>query len=195
MNIKKQQQIVNGLSSVERKIYDTVPISDGWTTSKICAEMSRKGIQNGHPIVNGVILGLINSGLVKEIGKGIYTRTKAPETTARTGIVIIDQTATNPENKPMLSGLFAKLEEEKRQKTIFELSPIDSFIMLNKMLVNIKAAIDELQAEIGSLAIVVESKLEYSEKKVEELSANQNFAETKALQLKQMQEAMKVFVS
>ena len=76
---KSTQSAINGLQGVEQKVYEAIPISEAWNTSKIMAELKR----NGHNIENKTIVrcakSLTERGLLKEGPSLSFTRKKDTE--------------------------------------------------------------------------------------------------------------------
>lgn len=151
MNHTRMQSVIEGLTGTARKVYDAVPMLEGWDTSQILAEMRRAG--NGFDMArfHGCLKSLIESGLiVQSAGKYRRVKTKKPEEKpATTATRIRSETMPKPED-PMdeLAGIAAELRGRA-------------------------AALNELADRIESAALNVASSIESAktgEKKLNELA-------------------------
>lgn len=70
MNARKLESKYRGLSAMEKKIYDAIPIQDKWTIPQIIAELTRCGSRPDHGQVLRVCRELCESGLVVEYAIG-----------------------------------------------------------------------------------------------------------------------------
>ena len=71
MITKQQLSILGGLSTISKKVYAATPISDGWTSQQIRAELMRNGSANiDVKTVRGCLDGLKKDGLVRESLQG-----------------------------------------------------------------------------------------------------------------------------
>lgn len=75
VNQSKFEQAHRGLSAIAKKVFDAVPISEGWSPTQIGHEMTRQGSGGGEVrITLGCLNTLIDMGLVSENGKGLFQR-------------------------------------------------------------------------------------------------------------------------
>lgn len=80
MNVSKFEQAHRGLSSIAKKVFESVPISEAWNAPAISAEMRRLGSGGADSrVVLGCLNTLIESGLVKEVSKGTFQRIEIRE--------------------------------------------------------------------------------------------------------------------
>lgn len=66
MNAARMQSITHGLTGIARKVYDTVPIQEGWTLAQVSAELGRHGLVYEHAKVHGRLRSLKEQGLIRE---------------------------------------------------------------------------------------------------------------------------------
>jgi len=60
------QSALNGLTSIARKVYDVVPISEPWKLTRIADELYRQGRRVDKNVLLGVLDGLRSDKLIKE---------------------------------------------------------------------------------------------------------------------------------
>ena len=78
MNKSRFDSIYEGLSTVAKKVYEAVPINDGWTPREIQLELSRTGagVTRDIHVFKGCIESLVRSGIVSESRDGKLRRVK-----------------------------------------------------------------------------------------------------------------------
>ena len=84
MNITRQQQLLQGQTSLSKKVYDIVPIQDAWTSNYILSELSKKtGSSASVHAVRACLGDLEDAGLIKQTMDKRFQRVavKIPEVT------------------------------------------------------------------------------------------------------------------
>lgn len=84
MNITRQQQLLQGQTSLSKKVYDIVPIQDAWTANYILSELSKKtGSSASVHAVRACLGDLEDAGLIKQTMDKRFQRVtvKIPEVT------------------------------------------------------------------------------------------------------------------
>lgn len=76
MNAIKFRDIENGLTGIARKVYMAIPIGEAWERKQIAAELFRAGVKIESRAIDGCLLSLIESGIVRE-ERGSYRRVLA----------------------------------------------------------------------------------------------------------------------
>lgn len=76
MNISRQRQLLDGQTSVARKVFHSVPIQDAWDEATIIREMRASGssVTIAAHAVRSCLYDLKDAGLVKEPSKGHFQR-------------------------------------------------------------------------------------------------------------------------
>ena len=108
---------LNVMTSLPRLVYDCVPIASPWTSVEITNEVVRKGENQSLSVIERCIAALINTGVVKELTKGKYIRTKVIHKKPDTDSNVISMTAkTEPQSSldilVELSGKAFRLAQE-----------------------------------------------------------------------------------
>ena len=73
MNENRVRAILQSQSSVAQKVFSFVPLSESWPATKIAAELNRQtGSFIDRRILDGCLLSLSESGIVKESPRGFF---------------------------------------------------------------------------------------------------------------------------
>lgn len=163
VNETRFNSIINGLTSVSRKVFDAVPVETYWSAARIQSELFRCGSNQTMSVVMGSLKALVDFGLVHEIRKDLFTRVKAPIPKKR-----------SPASEKLIEFQDSATSQQKEEKMINKTSnPFDAVR---------EVAIKFLDAAktINALAIEIDLKLSDVEK---HMAANdQDTAKLKQLQ-------------
>lgn len=99
------QSALNGLTSIARKVYDVVPISEPWKLTRIADELYRQGRRVDKNVLLGVLDGLRSDKLIKEPIEQHFIRAPArgrppTKSTSMEHIPPAQPIATTPSTKP-----------------------------------------------------------------------------------------------
>lgn len=83
MNQARFNGVYNGLTSIAKKVYEAVPISEPWDTKKIVSELHRCGVNTDPSIIAGCLNSLISAGLVHEPSTKMFVRVQIKPKPAR----------------------------------------------------------------------------------------------------------------
>lgn len=76
MRQARVDKILDGESSLARKVYEAVPISEPWSIKQIVAELRRKQTSNSLSTIQGSLNALASRNLIKEPSSGMFIRAK-----------------------------------------------------------------------------------------------------------------------
>jgi hypothetical protein len=74
MKESRQRQLLEGQSSVARKVFEGVPIQEAWHEKEIITAVRTAGVTIAAHTVRGCLLDMKDVGLIKEPHKGMYQR-------------------------------------------------------------------------------------------------------------------------
>lgn len=74
MNEAKFRRVMEGVTTTARKVYESLPLSEPWTTNQVAADLVRRGIAVEFNIMVGCINALIRAGVVTEPKHRHYIR-------------------------------------------------------------------------------------------------------------------------
>lgn len=74
MNQARFNAIYSGLTSLEKKVYEAVPISDPWDIKQISNELNRCGSTPDPRVLGGCMSTLVDAGLVLETAPKVFVR-------------------------------------------------------------------------------------------------------------------------
>lgn len=74
MKQHKFNAIYNGLSSIQKKVYEAVPISEAWSCTQILDELKRVGHQSERGHILWCLSQMTTKGLIKEPRQGMFIR-------------------------------------------------------------------------------------------------------------------------
>lgn len=140
MNHGRMQSIIDGLTGTARKVYDAIPLLDGWDTTQVTAELRRMGHVYDLQRIQGCLRSLIESGLIVESG-GKYRRVKTKA----------------PEDKPTTTKIRS---EDVPNPTTTNHDPIDELAGIAADLRRRAAALNEMADKIDSAALNVAASIE-----------------------------------
>lgn len=97
MTPKRQQQLLQGQSSIARKVFDHVPIRESWPPHRIAAAIERTTRSRlDAKVVDGCLAALIETGLIRQHGSNTgareYQRTPVSEAKADSPTTTIEST-------------------------------------------------------------------------------------------------------
>lgn len=120
MNAARMQSIIHGLTGIARKVYDTVPIQEGWTLAQVSAELGRNGLVYEHAKVHGCLRSLKEQGLIRECDGQFQRIEQRPRLVATRTPTTTPQEHNMPaptSSDPManLAEIAATLREQARQ--------------------------------------------------------------------------------
>lgn len=161
MNQGRFKSVLNGLSGVARKVFDSVPISEEWSQPQISMEMQRKhGAAPERRVMTGCLNNLVEAGIVVEPRPGQFRKIAVSREMAP---------AKSLADKYEKKGVEEMAVEKKNSETE-GLGPLDRIYKLTDQL---KDLADQIQIELLN-----------AEKEVSD-------AEVSAKKLKQLQELLK----
>lgn len=73
-NDARLREAVNNLTTMERRVYDAVPLQTAWQISDVCSETMKSGPRVQLHIVGGILDTLRRQKLVKEPTPGLFIR-------------------------------------------------------------------------------------------------------------------------
>ena len=135
LNQAKFASIFNGLSSVVKKTYESVPIQTQWDSSQIHSDLMRQGAANDLKTTIGCLNTLVSSGLVKEPVRGSFLRVEVKAKTA----------------KQESHDIYTQSLKEK--------GPMDLLISLSVKTKKISEMLSDLSKEIEDAALFIEEKM------------------------------------
>jgi hypothetical protein len=147
MNKSRFNAIHGGLSSLSKKVYAAVPLTEAWSSEKICSEYRRV---NGSPqpkkSIEGMLNILVESGLVVETTSGNFVRIRIKEP------AIKEKTA---------------MPSPVAQKNA---NPLDLLTALAERAKNISVEAAQLKVDIENSALYIAEKFQGSEEKSRKLT-------------------------
>lgn len=154
--------IYGGLPTVEKKLYDAVPIQQAQGVAAICRESAR--LLGGTPLDQTVALArmnqLIGKGLVKEPQSGKFVRVAVKTKSEKTAA------ASSGFEPPRLP---PKTQPEPGSTIKSRPAPLDTLAALAQQAEEMKAAMVRFVAGLESAAIEIQEAFEASEKQSEKL--------------------------
>lgn len=177
MSPKRFQALYNAQTSIARRVYDAVPISDAWTVHQVLRELDRVGLPiRDYSKLEGCLNSLCQTGLVDEPEKGKFRRAKVaplkiaavssqPETT---------QDEPAPEmSKPTITVKPAPAAAPAEAKK--HTNPLERLDELAKRARAAAATLTNLADEIDTVALEIEEEFEANAK------AGEKFRQLQAL--------------
>ncbi|MCG8381821.1 MAG: hypothetical protein MJA28_06335 [Gammaproteobacteria bacterium] len=128
MNQGRFASKLNNLTKMERKVFDAVPISDTWDSTKIYSELKRQGTTLSIDQINGLLLTLKEQKLIRATSNRQYSReleVPAPRAAARL-ISEKDAKPKQPDATPASPLELLYLHAEGMRKTLDDLSSLVS---------------------------------------------------------------------
>lgn len=146
MNQTRQQSLLNGMTAVARKIYDSIPSAESWSYKEVCADLTQRGLTvPAYDVLQGAIGKLVECGLVREPQRGVFIRTPVhtPDKSRGTG------------NVPDIEALLEAGEDDAPAPTqgtpATDTAPIASTDPLT-VLAELAARLRQTQVQLGTLA-------------------------------------------
>lgn len=167
MNQARFNSVYNGLTSIAKKVYEAVPISEPWDTKKIVSEIHRCGTNPDPSIIAGCLNSLIAAGLVHEPSAKMFVR--VPVKAKPTREAPADQ--ENPRPAPVTNEIPATVTTKQPQAKQSE-QPTD---ILEKMSAlagrvnHVRAYLDQLASDIETTALEIEEQMAQREKDMAKL--------------------------
>jgi hypothetical protein len=147
MNKARFNAIHGGLSSLAKKVYTSVPISEAWSSEKISREYSRVNISTQpKKAIEGMLSVLVESGLVIETAPGKFARVKVKEPIIKEKTVMPSPTVSKNTN------------------------PLDLLTALAERAKNISVEAAQLKIDIENSALYIAEKFQGSEEKSRKLT-------------------------
>ena len=157
MNQQKFDAVYRGMTIQAKKVYDAIPIQEGWTPAQIMGELRRRNISmTDKHVVLGCINSMIDSGLIVESPKGVFRREPVRPK--------FEQQEQLPEPTPPAK------EPEPMSKTpapapAKDVPPsIDPITRLSALAINLRALAAELESAAVDLAMQFEQNDAETEK-------------------------------
>lgn len=157
MRYYKFKAIYNGLTAVQKKIYEVTPIAQSWDVTSIKTELARTSTPTESRVILGCLSGLAASGLVKEAPKGMFQRVHVD---AKVESLLEKQSEAQdkqPENTEVMT-------KPKNQA-----APIEKISKLTEKCKSILEMLTELSSEIETVAIEVQESFSDQGKDAEKL--------------------------
>ena len=134
MNEGRYKSVINGLSSIARKVYESVPVQEEWTAIQVLNDMNRR-TGSASAIDKKALLGCLNtlvkSGVVKELpASGAFKRVQVVEEKSK------------PNEKPQQKKDVPMTEKKSPEKANY-LGPLDRIAGLTAKLRSLADEIDD----------------------------------------------------
>ena len=153
MNPTRQQALINGLSSVAKRVFGSVPITEPWTVQQIYGELTRTGFSGDKRTVGGCLASLIATGLITEGPSGKFRRVAVKPLTKTPAAVAV---AAATKELDMASQTTAAL----KPALIKNPAPhIDKLAMISNQARSIAEQIKELASNIETAAIEIDEQI------------------------------------
>ena len=160
MNESKFKATLRGLSSIARKVYDVVPETTYWSSSRVSSELYANGARIDAKIVMGVLNTLRLSGLVIEADAGMFSRIKVPK-------------AAHKQDKQNITEAPATIEPTTQKEDAVTYQEIqsntDALREMSLKFMDMSASIQTLAVNIDKKATAIEKQMESSAKDNEKL--------------------------
>lgn len=162
MNQARFNSVYNGLTSIAKKVYEAVPISEPWDTKKIVSEIHRCGTNPDPSIIAGCLNSLIAAGLVHEPSAKMFVRVAVKQKPVREAATSQEppyqHQATNETAPTVTTKPTAAKPTAKAPDTIEKMSALAARV--NQMMVQLK----ELASDIETTALEIEEQMAEREK-------------------------------
>lgn len=153
MNNARYQSILKNATSVARKVFDAIPISEPWTTQQVRSELIRSGVAvtREYSVIEGCINTLVSSGLVIENPRGHFKRVEVSQS---------DPPKKQPPQKTVQSTQPMSEPEQMSTDDKKPFSALDRLAALANRAATLSIAVKALASEIETAAIEVEQEME-----------------------------------
>jgi hypothetical protein len=168
MTPKRQQQLLQGQSSVARKVFDHIPIQDSWPAHRIAGEIERTTRSRlDAKVVAGCLASLVDAGLIRQKGVSAkareYQRLPVPsETTEAPGVLVEAGMAVRT-----LEHVSATPDSNQHAE-----NPATPFVVLstlNDRLFQVSQELKEIATDLGDAVLQIESAREQNARDAETL--------------------------
>lgn len=157
----RQKSLIDGLNGVASKVYEAVPVAEGWSAQQINTELYRLGRRIGYDVVEGSLRKLCDSKLVRMPSKTTYQRVSFEETKSATVVQMPQQPPRL--DAPMTAPIATVSAVEAK-------TPIDVLAPLAERVGSMAALLQKLAGDIETAALLVADQLKESEQKSEQLT-------------------------
>lgn len=166
MNEAKFNSIYNGLSSVAKKVYQSVPISSIWSAAQIHRELLRTGCAGDMKVTAGCLNTLLSSSLILEPRKGEFQRVavrKKSDSSAEkmdeqgTGLKALSAII---ENSRKVDSKEIKMPPKTEQSPK---DPIDKLSLLSAKALQISESLKTLANDIDNAALEISEQMSSSD--------------------------------
>ncbi|NIE67453.1 hypothetical protein [Burkholderia sp. Ax-1719] len=150
MTPRKFKLTLDSQSAVARKVFDCVPLADKWTVHKIIGELTRtSSARVDVKTAEGILNGLTDCGLVKEVERGLFQRVTPRDTLSLPG--------GTPDDAPSQPEADTPVPEQSAPAPVAGIERLgDLATQLRTMAVSLMATADDLDA----LALGYEERIE-----------------------------------
>lgn len=149
----RRDELYNVSNGTARKVYDSVPIQETWSTDVINGELMRKGTRVSYKAIQGSLAHLASIGLIKESPKGYFRR--------------IEVRAENKEQETMAANPVLSLPPKKNPFDVLQ----HKLMNLTRLSDQFKTAIAEVSDELLTLQVHQEEESKKYQKIAELLDA------------------------
>lgn len=168
MTPKRQQQLLQGQSSVARKVFDHIPIQDSWPAHRIAGEIERTTRSRlDAKVVSGCLASLVEAGLVRQTGLIAKAREyqRVPVSSGTAGALEVLKEA----------GLKVRTVEDVsdtpagNQHTENPATPFVVLSTLNDRLFQVSQELKQIATDLGDAVLQIESAREQNARDAETL--------------------------
>lgn len=146
----------SGMTSIARKVYDAVPMTQAWTAAQVVAELHRVGVSQDFRLIGGCLNSLMLGGLIFESERGQFTREPIRP------LAIKSPTPIAPPNQDTMKPIIAKAVAPVTI-SLPVLSPADMLGKIAEKVMRLAVALREIGAEMADAAIDIEAQFEHNE--------------------------------
>lgn len=157
MSLARASSLVNGLNSSARKVYEAIPISEGWHITRIVTEINRTAKMD-YRIITGCLDVLRSARLIRESPAMTFQRTEI-----RT---------PKPQDNPSTEDPMKKIDQSKpaAAPAATPASPMDKLGALAQRANAMMEQLKQLASDIADAAIEIQADHDNSKKGLELLS-------------------------
>lgn len=164
MNQTRQQALLNGVTSVARKLYESLPEDNSPRQYKeVCADLQRRGISPpGYDVLRAAMSQLITTGLARETTQGLFSRTPV-----RAKSDISHASGDVPQQEPAPQEPAPQVVVVGRPAPASDEDPLTVLAELAARLRQTQAQLGTLADEIDHTALAVADKIDSIRKETE----------------------------
>lgn len=180
----RQRQILQGQTTIARKVYEGIPIEEPWGYQQIHAELKRRGITASlaYNEFQGCIRALKEAGLVREIKAGAFLRIPARSEAANDTQTDIEQLLPEPPMNPVLKEPITAKEKPMPAPTI-NITPI---VTSAKTPIDLLGPLADQIRKISEMAAAAAEQIENIAAELEERAHAESDELKRLRQLKQL---------